>query len=163
MLARAVLMVALVSTVAAGGVPKHAKSIAKPKVPTFTAAPLAAMAPEPQLPPEPPATPDPFAVVHETALSLKVTHELNRDAARERVTQLLNYWDERFGVKSEWHGFRVFLTGKVLGIAIRALFEIEDADVVAMAEDPGTIFSGAARRYVDSKLRKYLHPTYQEP
>ena len=102
-------------------------------------------------------------MVHETALNLKVAHAFSRDAARERVAQLLRYWDKRFGLKSEWHGFRVFLTGKVLGIAIRALFEIDDANVVAMAEDPGTVFSGPARRYVDAKLRKYLNPNYQEP
>jgi hypothetical protein len=55
------------------------------------------------------------------------------------------------------------LTGTILGIGIKALFEIEEGAVVAMAEDPGTILSGTARRYVDNKLRKYLSPTYQEP
>jgi len=161
MLPRAALLLALVSTVAAAGTPKvHAKSIAKPIKPAMSTSSLAVMAPQPEAAEATAA--DPFEVVHERSLSLKVSHELDRDAARERVAQLLNYWDERFGVKSEWHGFRVFLTGTVLGIAIRALFEVETGDVLAMAEDPGTIFSGAARRYVDGKLRKYLHPTYQE-
>jgi hypothetical protein len=106
---------------------------------------------------------EPFQVIQDTSLNLKVAHDFTRDLARERITQLLAYWAERFGVKSEWHGFRVFLTGTILGIGIKALFEIEEGAVVAMAEDPGTILSGTARRYVDNKLRKYLSPTYQEP
>lgn len=106
---------------------------------------------------------EPFSVAPETSLNVKVSHAFTKDLARERVSQLLAYWGRRFGVKSEWHGFRVFLTGKVLGIAIKALFEIEDGTVVAMAENPGVLLSGVAQRYVDGKLRKYLNPTYQEP
>ncbi len=162
MLTRTALAFVLFSTVTALAAPRvKAKSIAKPLVPSFNAPPISVLAPEPDATAV--AGADPFEVVHENALSLKVDHVFSKDLARERVSQLLAYWDARFGLKSEWHGFRVFLTGKVLGIAVRALFEIEDADVVARAEDPGTLFSGAARRYVDSKLRKYLHPTYEEP
>lgn len=165
MLSRVTLSIAvlLAMTAEAAAPPKgHAKAIAGSVREVFSAPSLAGLAPQPEAP-EATVGADPFEVVHETALNLKVAHAFTRDAARERVAQLLRYWDERFGLKSEWHGFRVFLTGKVLGIAIRALFEIDDANVVAMAEDPGTVFSGPARRYVDAKLRKYLNPNYREP
>ncbi len=124
-------------------------------------APPAPAADEPE--PEPAAPADPFAVKPDGELSLTVAHSFSRADARERVSQLLAYWAERFGVQSEWHGFRVFLSGKVLGIAVRAIFEVRDANVEAMAENPGSLLAGTARRYVDAKLHKYLHPTYAEP
>lgn len=164
---RVVVTIALLTSAAASASGRRVHSIALPKtapvtVPEIVKPSLAAMAPE-QPAPEATVTPEPFTVLEESALNLKVEHAFSKETARERVAELLAYWQERFGLKSEWRGFRVFLTGKVLGIAIRALFEIEDRDVVAMAQDPGTIFSGAARRYVDAKLRKYLSPSYEEP
>ena len=155
---------ALLAGSAAAGAPKHvrAKPVSESFRTVFTAPSLAGLAPQPASPDAIIAA-DPFEVANATALNVKVSHAFTRDAARERVAELLRYWDVRFGVKSEWHGFRVFLTGKVVGIAIRALFEVEDGDVVAMAEDPGTLLSGTARRYVEAKLRKYLSANYQEP
>ena len=165
MLARVPLTIAaLLATSATAAAPKqlHAKPMVESVRSVFNAPSLASEAPQP-IGPEATAAAEPFAVADATSLNVTVTHAFTRDAARERVSELLQYWDRRFGVKSEWHGFRVFLTGKVLGIAIRALFEVEDGDVVAMAEDPGTLLSGAARRYVEAKLRKYLSANYQEP
>ena len=107
--------------------------------------------------------PEPFVVHGENRVTLKVEHHFTRADARERVTQLLDYWSRRFGVKSEWRGYRVFLTGRVLGIDIKALFDVTDHDVLALASDPGTVLRGSAERYVDKKLHKYLSPTYDEP
>ena len=162
MLSRVTLLIAALLATSAGAAAPHRVRATCSVREVFSAPSLAGLAPQPAAP-DATVGVDPFEVVRETALNLKVAHAFTRDAARERVAQLLRYWDERFGVKSEWHGFRVFLTGKVLGVAIRALFEVDDASVVAMAEDPGTVFSGAARRYVDAKLRKYLNANYQEP
>lgn len=107
--------------------------------------------------------PAPFVVGTENRVQLRVTHAFSRDMARERITQLLSYWAQRFGVKSEWHGFRVFLSGRVLGVDIRALFDVHEHEVLAMASDPGTVLRSTAESYVDKKLRKYLSPGYDEP
>lgn len=96
-------------------------------------------------------------------VNLSVGHTLTRDDARTRVEQLLAYWGKRFGVKSEWTGFRVSLSGIVWGVSIDAHFDVSDHDVSATAVDPGFAWRHVAQDYVSKKLKKYLHPSYQEP
>jgi hypothetical protein len=108
-------------------------------------------------------SPDPFALDVASAIKLSVGHTFDRAVARERIGYLLEYWGKRFGVQSEWHGDRVFLTGRVLGVEIKAIFSVQEKAVFAMAYDPGTFLASAAQSYVNKKLRKYLHPTYEDP
>jgi len=96
-------------------------------------------------------------------IEVKVNHAFSRDAARERVTYLLDYWNRRFGVKAFWRGFRVYLSGKVFGIQVKAAFDVGDHQVVAMSADPGRVFRSRASDYVEQKLKKYLSPTYEDP
>lgn len=111
-----------------------------------------------------PATdPVPFELDTATAIKMSVGHAFDRAEARERIGYLLDYWVRRFGVVREWRGDRVFLTGKVWGVEIKAIFRVDEKAVFAMAWDPGTVFASAAQRYVRKKLQKYLHPTYDEP
>jgi len=97
------------------------------------------------------------------AIALEVPHHFERRAARERVTQLLQFWREAYGVVSEWRGDRVLMHGSVRGVAIDALFDVADGSVLAVARDPGWFWRARAHAYVEWMLRKYLHPTYQEP
>ncbi|MBL9039502.1 MAG: polyhydroxyalkanoic acid system family protein [Archangium sp.] len=107
------------------------------------------------------------AVVADTVssdeLALTVPHTLAQDEARERVTQLLAYWAQRFGLQSEWNGARVTITGAVLGIAVNAWFEVGEAKVWGMSNSPGRLFARAVHSYARGLLRKYLHPTYAAP
>ncbi len=96
-------------------------------------------------------------------IEVKVNHAFSRDAARERVSYLLDYWNRRFGVKAFWRGFRVYLSGKVFGIQVKAAFDVGDHQVVAMSADPGRVFRSRASDYVKQKLKKYLSPTYEDP
>ncbi len=97
------------------------------------------------------------------SVNVSVDHTLSREDARSRVEQLLAYWGKRFGVKSAWSGFRVELSGVVWGITIDAHFDVGDHDVMATATDPGFAWRGMAHDYVAKKLKKYLHPAYEEP
>jgi hypothetical protein len=99
----------------------------------------------------------------DNAISLEVPHPFARAAARERVSQLLQFWREAYGVVSEWRGDRVFMHGHVHGVSIHALFDVSDGVVFAVARDPGWFWRARAQSYVEWMLRKYLHPTYQEP
>ena len=114
-------------------------------------------------PDEASAESEPFVIEASSSLKLTVAHEFQRPIARERITYLLNYWFERFGVQNEWHGDRVFLSGKVWGVEIRAVFTVQEKSVIAVANDPRTMLASAAQGYVYKKLRKYLHPTYEDP
>jgi len=106
---------------------------------------------------------EPFVIEATSALKMTVGHAFELPVARERITYLLNYWSERFGVQNEWHGDRVFLSGRVWGVDIRAVFTVQEKAVYAIAHDPRTLLTSAAQSYVYKKLRKYLHPTYEEP
>jgi hypothetical protein len=106
---------------------------------------------------------EPFVIEATSALKLTVAHAFDRPVARERITYLLNYWSERFGVQNQWLGDRVFLSGRVWGVEIRAVFTVADGVVLAVANDPRTMLASAAQGYVHKKLRKYLHPTYEDP
>lgn len=106
---------------------------------------------------------EPFKLDATTAIKMTVGHGFERSVARARIGYLLEYWGHRFGIQSEWHGDRVFLTGSVWGVEIKAVFNVQEKAVFAMAYDPGTMLASAAQSYVNKKLRKYLHPTYEEP
>lgn len=106
---------------------------------------------------------EPFTLDGSSSLKLTVGHVFDRAVARERIGYLLEYWSKRFGVKGEWRGDKVYLTGSVWGVEIKAVFTVQERAVLAMAYDPGTVFASAAQGYVAKKLRKYLHPTYDDP
>lgn len=149
----------------AGSVRVRSTSTSTPTLPVSAKdQPLAPLAPALALPPATvePQTPA-LAPSENLPVSLKVAHSFTRDLARERIGQLLQYWSDRFGVKAEWQGFRVFLSGQVLGIDIQAFFDVDEHEVQALARDPGTVLRGTAERYVERKLRKYLNPNYDEP
>jgi hypothetical protein len=101
--------------------------------------------------------------VEKRVLSLKVNHRFARADARDRVSQLLAYWHRRFGLTSQWRGDWVRMHGTVFGIAIDGLLEVTDSCVQGFASDPGLLWRSLGISYVESKLRKYLHPTYGEP
>lgn len=132
---------------------------------TPSEAPPSALPPvvtKPAPPPPAPAPADPVDLSGPT-ISLEVPHAFPRASARERVAFLLDYWNHRFGVKAEWRGDSVFLTGHVFGMEIRARFDVSDSAVTGIAADPGWFWRNKAQSYVTKKLKKYLHPDYADP
>ncbi len=105
----------------------------------------------------------PFELEPSTSLRMNVAHLFTRALARERVLLMLEYWARRFGIKHTWRGDQVFLSGKVWGVDVKAVFDVQDHQVLAQAHDPGSMLTSAATRYVNSKLKKYLHPQFEEP
>lgn len=110
-----------------------------------------------------PAEGDPFSISPKGRLSVVAKHSFVRTEAVTRLGYLLSYWKKRFGIESEWHGDRVFLSGSVYGIKIQAMFAINDSAVVGFAHDPGWPWRGQVQHYVDRKLKKYLNVNYDEP
>ena len=103
------------------------------------------------------------------ALVRELREELGVEVlAGERLMRYPHEYPDRFvwldmWIVSEWRGDRVFLSGSVYGIKIEALFAIDGAHVTAFATDPGWPWRGQVTNYVDRKLKKYMHPTYDEP
>ena len=148
----ALLALVLGAVVAAADTPSEAHA---------TAQPPAQPAPGPAQV-TPPSPPPPFELSG-TTITLEVPHAFPRASARERVGFLLDYWNHRFGVKSEWRGDSVYLSGHVFGMQIQARFDVSDSAVTGVAADPGWFWRNKAQAYVTKKLKKYLHPDYADP
>ncbi len=103
---------------------------------------------------------DEFAA--DSRLSFLRRHTFSRDEARVRLQQLLDYWNQAYGVQRRWYGDSARVTGRIMGIYFDARVTVKDGAVEAVASDPGFLFRAAAADYINSKLRKYLHPTYEE-
>ena len=167
----ATLIFSLATTATAGGRTAKKKTAPVQSKRVRAAEPAETLPPQPELPPPPPAPVesaeaafvDPFSVPTENALNISVAHEMAVNVARERVQQLLNYWSDRFGIKSLWHGNQVFLTGSAWGFDIQARFDVGAQAVNAVAADPGRLMRSRVSSYVQNKLKKYLHPLYEEP
>ena len=95
-------------------------------------------------------------------ITLKVAHKFSAAEAHIRVQQLVDYWKKSFGVSQSWSGDRVFVSGRIVGVNFDAILEVSDGQVRCESTDPGGLWRGFARDYVAKKLRKYLHPKYEE-
>ncbi len=109
-----------------------------------------------------PAEAQPQKVLGKDTITLNVDHKFSTAEAHVRVQQLLDYWKARFGLKQDWSGERVWVTGSIIGVDFTAYLEVKDGLVRCESTDPG-VWRGFARDYVSKKLRKYLHPQYAEP
>lgn len=107
--------------------------------------------------------PAPFEVAEENRISVSVAHHFARSEALERLGYLLDYWKRAFNIRHEWRGNQVFISGSIFGLKVKAQFSVTDEAVVAVAADPGWPWRGRAEGYVTGKLKKYMHPTYDDP
>ncbi len=99
----------------------------------------------------------------EQKMIFKVDHHFSVADARARTQMLLDYWAKAYGVKYNWHGDRVFVTGRVTGVQIDAFIDVKSDAVAGEGSDPGPFVRALAQDYVQKKLRKYMHPEYREP
>lgn len=106
---------------------------------------------------------EPFEVAQADRLSLSVNHHFNHEEVIARLSYLLEYWKKKYNIVSEWRGDRVFLSGSIYGVKIEALFAVSESSVTGFAKDPGWPWRGKVVAYVDSKLKKYLNPNFEEP
>ncbi len=98
-----------------------------------------------------------------STITLSIGHKFSTPEAHIRVQQLLDYWKARFGVTQNWVGERVWISGSIIGVDFRAILDVSNGWVKCESTDPGGLWRSFAREYVGKKLRKYLHPTYEEP
>jgi hypothetical protein len=104
-----------------------------------------------------------WAGADDDKMHIAVAHQFSKDDARARTQMLLDYWARAYHVKSSWSGDTAHVSGRVMGVKIEALLDVTESTVGGVAEDPGPLTRGLARRYITRKLQKYLHPQYLEP
>lgn len=99
----------------------------------------------------------------EHRMFFKVPHAHSRTEAHARVQYMLDYWKRRYGVKSAWDGDHAVLQGRIMGVQFKGWLEVKDDEIGGEATDPGFLWRGMAHKYVEGKLKKYMHPNYDEP
>ncbi len=112
---------------------------------------------------EEPAPAQPFEVTDDRRISVSVAYHFAKAEALERLGYLLDYWKRAFDIRHEWHGNDVFISGSIFGLKVKARFSVVEGEIVAVAADPGWPWRGRAEGYVTGKLKKYMHPTYDDP
>ena len=95
-------------------------------------------------------------------LELRKSHAFTFSEARERVQLMLDYWKTRYGVHVYWAGTRAHVSGRLFGIDVDAVLEVNGKEVSGEFQDPGPLFRRPARDYIQKKLQKYLHPHFQD-
>ncbi len=95
-------------------------------------------------------------------LKFEVGHSLDREEARQRVAQLLDYWSAKYGVKSTWSGDQAHVSGKAMGLSFHADLEVTATKVGGEATDPGFLLRERARKYLAEKFASYLGPAAPE-
>jgi hypothetical protein len=110
---------------------------------------------------------DPAPAVHVEPLqgetfALTQPHHFKKPDAKARVQYMLEYWRTAYNVAYVWVGERAWIEGQVLGVAFHAFIDVMDDKVAGEAIDPGGLRGAMAKNYIVKKLKKYLHPTYEE-
>ncbi|WP_223646297.1 polyhydroxyalkanoic acid system family protein [Corallococcus sp. EGB] len=93
-------------------------------------------------------------------MKFEVPHSLPKDEVKKRVEQLLQYWGNKYGVKSDWQGEEgAKLVGKVMGINLDASFVITDKAISGEGTDPGMLLRNQAKTYIQKKFGSVLDPS----
>lgn len=92
------------------------------------------------------------------SMKFEVSHSLPKPEARQRIEQLLKYWQEKYGVQSSWTTEGAKLNGKVMGISLDASFTITDRAIQGEGTDPGMLLRGKAKDYLQKKFTTVLDP-----
>jgi hypothetical protein len=93
------------------------------------------------------------------SMKLDVSHALQLEDARARVTALLEYWAMKYGVKIAWAGDKATFDGTVMGITFKGHLTVQPGKVGGEASDPGMLLRGQAQKYLTKKFGTYLDPT----
>jgi hypothetical protein len=91
-------------------------------------------------------------------MKFDVPHSLPKEEAKKRLEQLIAYWANKYGVKSQWAGDSATVTGKVMGISLDANLQVKDGVVVGEGTDPGMLLRSKAKQYITGKVGAFLDP-----
>lgn len=94
------------------------------------------------------------------SLSIDHAHSLPLDDARARIHALGEYLSNKHGISVTWEGDdRAKISGKYLVVSIEGSVTISDKNVRFEGKDPGMLWRGKAKDYLNAKLTKYLNPS----
>jgi putative polyhydroxyalkanoate system protein len=94
------------------------------------------------------------------SLRIDHAHSLSTEEARERIRALGDYLSNKHGLSVSWQGDdRASIRGKYLVVSIDGAVVLEPGNVRFEGKDPGMLWRGKAKDYLEAKLKKYLNPS----
>ena len=92
-------------------------------------------------------------------MEIDFKYALTDQDARARLEILGQYLQNKHGIKVTWaDDTRARFTGKYLVVKIDGELTIKNGLAQFRGEDPGFLWRGRAKDYIESKLAKYLDP-----
>lgn len=92
-------------------------------------------------------------------MEIDFQYALSDQDARSRLEILGQYLGNKHGIKVTWvDDGRARFTGKYLVVKIDGELTVKNGKAQFRGEDPGFLWRGRAKDYIESKLAKYLDP-----
>ncbi|MBA3397595.1 MAG: polyhydroxyalkanoic acid system family protein [Deltaproteobacteria bacterium] len=92
-------------------------------------------------------------------MEIDFPYVLAEDDARSRLEILGKYLQNKHGIKVSWvDPDRARFSGKYLVVKIDGELTLRNGRAQFRGEDPGFLWRGRAKDYIESKLAKYLDP-----
>jgi hypothetical protein len=92
-------------------------------------------------------------------MEIDFLYTLSDDDARARLEVLGKYLSNRHGIAVTWaDGGRAKFHGKYLVVKIDGELTLGEGHARFKGEDPGFLWRGRAKAYIEGKLAKYLDP-----
>ena len=85
-------------------------------------------------------------------------HDMPRQEALDRVRALTDYWDTRYGTRTEWVGNRGSIRGRAFRISFEATFTINPGSMDGEMRVSFLAVRMGGRQYIKRKLDEYLDP-----
>ena len=93
-------------------------------------------------------------------MEIDFQYALTDEQARARLELLGTYLANRHGIKVTWlDNERAQFSGKYLVVRIDGQLTMKGGKGQFKGEDPGFLWRGRAKDYIEKKLAKYLDPT----
>lgn len=91
-------------------------------------------------------------------MHFETTYDLPDDDALARLRALTDYWVKKHGVKMQWDGGTVTLSGRVMGVKFDGTVRVGGGKLVADVKAGFLAEKLGAKSYVEGKLADYLDP-----
>ncbi|HKA87907.1 MAG TPA: polyhydroxyalkanoic acid system family protein [Haliangiales bacterium] len=76
--------------------------------------------------------------------------------AKERLTAMGEYFTNKHGINVTWSGDAATVKGKYLVVTIDGGLRFQGGKAIFEGKDPGMLWRGKAREYIQGKIKKYL-------
>lgn len=95
------------------------------------------------------------------ASTMRIEHALGSMSPAEakiRLQALGEYFTNKHGISVSWNGDEAKVAGKYMVVAIDGALKFEQGKALFEGQDPGMLWRGKAKEYIQGKLDQYLDP-----